>query len=195
MQKLSIENLIISRSTALGLSLSQIISRTGLQNVDKAQRQMKQLFAGEFNKTKSIIDRLPDALELPKTEIDIAIEISKKEILYESEKNWRLTFKPHAVILTERNGRPKNIAMAAICNASRFVKFNFPVELKDNDFKSYTFSKLNENQKNIDLFFFPIQNVIVNLSPDSAIIYDVNGNELSLLNRAVSLANLSANLA
>ena len=195
MQKLSIENLIISRSTALGLSLSQIISRTGLQNVDKAQRQMKQLFAGEFNKTKSIIDKLPDALELPKTEIDIAIEISKKEILYESEKNWRLTFKPHAVILTERNGRPKNIAIAAICNASRFVKFNFPTELKDNDFKSYTFSKLNENQKNIDLFFFPIQNIIVNLSPDSAIIYDVNGNELSLLNRAVSLANLSANLA
>jgi hypothetical protein len=65
MSPLPIENLIKSRAGELGLTLAQVISRTGMANTSKGMRRLIQLFDGDFVSSRGLIEKLPEALGLP----------------------------------------------------------------------------------------------------------------------------------
>src|SRR5947209_3834799 len=107
MPNLPIATLIDKRLTDLDLRPVDMYNRLGLKNIAKAQRRLAAIYAGDFEKTADLISKLHLALDLE--EIEVAIEYSRRMIA-ESHRQaaarrdiaWRIAFRPHAVILTER---------------------------------------------------------------------------------------------
>ncbi len=194
MTPLPIETLIKSRASELGLSLAQVIARTGMANTSKGLRRMEQLFNGDFVSSRSLVDKLPEALSLSNPEIEIAITNSKNELAADADKAWRESFKPHAIVLTGERGRPRQITFAAICNAGRFVRITFPDNLPSTDYKTYAFAALNRQKEDIAKYYYAIEGLVINCGPDRAIIYDLTGAEISQLDKAAILGRMSLSL-
>ena len=194
MSPLPIENLIKSRANELGLTLAQVISRTGMANNSKGWRRLEQLFDGDFVSSRGLIEKLPEALGLRYTEIEAAVINSKNELASEADKAWRESFKPHAIVLTAERGRPRQIFFAAMCNAMQFVRITFPENLPTSDYKSYAFEALGRQKEDIGNYFYAIEGLVINWNPDSAIRYDLAGNEISHSDKATVLGRLSFNL-
>jgi hypothetical protein len=194
MSPLPIETLIKSRASELGLTLAQVISRTGMANTSKGLRRMEQLFNGDFVSSRVLVDKLPKALNLSNPDIELAITNSKKELAENANKAWRESFKPHAIVLTGESGRPRQITFAAICNAGQFVRITFPDNLPTIDYKSYAFAALDRQKEDIGKYYYAIEGLVINCSPDRAIIYDLSGAEISQLDKAAILGSMSFSL-
>ena len=194
MSPLPIENLIKSRAGELGLTLAQVISRTGMANTSKGMRRLIQLFDGDFVSSRGLIEKLPEALGLPGIEIETAVTNSKNELAAEADKAWRDSFKPHAIVLTAERGRPRQIFFAAMCNAGQFVRITFPENLPTSDYKSYAFEALGRQKEDIGKYFYAIEGLVINWNPDSATRYDLAGDEISHLDKATVLGRLSFSL-
>jgi hypothetical protein len=194
MSPLPIENLIKSRAGELGLTLAQVISRTGLANTSKGMRRLIQLFDGDFVSSRGLIEKLPEALGLRGIEIEAAVADSKNELAAEADKAWRDSFKPHAIVRTAQGGRPRQITFAAMCGAGRFVLIIFPENLPTADYKAYAFAALERQKEDIGKYFYAIEGLVINWSPDSATRYDLSGDEISHLNKATVMGRLSFSL-
>jgi len=194
MSPLPIENLIKSRAGELGLTLAQVISRTGIANTSKGMRRLIQLFDGDFVSSRGLIEKLPEALGLPGTEIEAAVADSKNELASEADRAWRESFKPHAIVLTGESGRPRQITFAAICGAGQFVRITFPEKLPPSDYKTYAFAALGRQKEDISKYFYAIEGLVINWSPDSSTRYDLAGDEISHLDKATVLGRLSFSL-
>jgi hypothetical protein len=194
MSPLPIETLIKSRASELDLTLAQVVSRTGMANTSKGLRRLEQLFDGDFVSSRGLIDKLPEALGLPNTDIEIAVTNSKNKLAAEADKAWRESFRPHAIVLTGERGRPRQITFAAICNAGRFVRITFPNNLPSTNYKTYAFAALGQQKADIRKYFYAIEGLVINWNPDSATIYDLTGAEISQLDKAAILGRMSFSL-
>ena len=194
MSPLPIEILIKSRASELGLTLAQVVSRTGMANTSKGMRRLIQLFDGDFVSSRGLIEKLPEALGLPGIEIETAVTNSKNELAAEADKAWRESFKPHAIVLTGERGRPRQIFFAAMCNAGQFVRITFPDNLPSTDYKAYAFAALGRQKEDIGKYFYAIEGLVINWNPDSATRYDLTGNEISHFDEAAVLGRLSFSL-
>jgi hypothetical protein len=119
LEPLALTTLITSRCQELRLTRAQLVQRAGYKNVAKGIRRLEGLLAGDLEAGKSLIQGLPAALNLPADLINRAVEETRRQIEHaryraaqEEEAAWRASFKPHAIILTERN-RPEPIFVAA----------------------------------------------------------------------------------
>lgn len=137
-----IEKLVRSRIQDLGITCAQLIKRTGYTNDAKGVRRLEALFASDFVSTRGLIKKLPAALDLPKEQVEAAIAKTKQDNADYEEAEWRAAFKPNARILTEENGRPRQITMAAICNAGRTVVMKFPEDLPAAQYLGYVLKAL-----------------------------------------------------
>jgi len=194
MTPLPIETLIKSRANELGLTLAQVVSRTGMANTSKGLRRMEQLFDGDFVSSRGLVDKLPEALGLQTSDVQAAVTNSKNEIAAEADKAWRESFKPHAIVLTGERGRPRQITFAAICGAGQFVRITFPEKLPPSDYKTYAFAALGRQKEDISKYFYAIEGLVINWSPDSSTRYDLAGDEISHLDKATVLGRLSFSL-
>jgi hypothetical protein len=95
----------------------------------------------------------------------------------EEDEAWRASFKPHAIILTERK-TPEPIFVAAIMGVERLLRVDFDL---DGDRESYVQKALQGVQRNlvqwneiVPTFGRPI-GIVVNYSPDHAIRFDLDG--------------------
>ena len=95
----------------------------------------------------------------------------------EEEAAWRASFKPHAIILTERE-RPEPIFLAALIGVERLLRVDFDLE---GDRESYAQKALQGMQRHlakwkgaVPAFGQPI-GFVVNYSPDYAIRFDLDG--------------------
>jgi hypothetical protein len=112
-QTLAIEVLVRRRCDDLGLTQPELIRRCGYQNVPKGLRRLEQLRSGDFKKGGGLIDKLPAALEVPVDVIKQAVEDSQRYIREAEEAAWRAAFRPHGIIVTERQ-IPQPIFVAAL---------------------------------------------------------------------------------
>ena len=177
MKKLIIHDLIERRCKELAISHQSLVARTSITNSTKGLRRLQQLFDGDFISSRGLIERLPSALDMPPHAIEDAINASKQQITDEIEAAWRSNFVPHALAITANNGRPRQITMAAICNAGRHVRIDFPETLPASDFKQYAFDELINRASEIAKFFYELQGIVINYSPDVSIQFDLKGNE------------------
>jgi hypothetical protein len=100
---LAIDDLIRRRCRELGLSSAELIWRCGYENVSMGLRRLEQLGSGEFDRAAGLIRALPSGLEVTWERVEQAIESSKRQLRDAEEAAWRRSFKPHAIILTERS--------------------------------------------------------------------------------------------
>ena len=151
-EPLSITTLITSRRQELGLTHAQLVKRAGYKNVTKGIRRLEGLLAGDLKTSRSLIQGLPAALNLPADLINRAVEETRRQIeqaryraAQEEEAAWRASFKPHAIILTERN-RPEPIFVAAFIGVERLLRVDFDLE---GDRESYVQKALQGVQRHL----------------------------------------------
>ena len=198
---LAIDDLIRSRCRELGLSSAELIRRCGYANVSKGLRRLEQLGSGEFDRAAGLIRVLPSGMEVTLACVEQAIESSKRQ-LREGERQlrdaeeaaWRRSFKPHAIILTERS-IPQPIFVAAMIGVDALLRIDFDDAGDLADCRAQAIdglrSKLKrwnksfDHQKNTGSFSLPafgrVIGFVVNLSPDRAVRFDLEGRAIEIL--------------
>ena len=175
MGKLGIQLFIENRCIELGISAKELLLRTYFRNISKARRRLEQIYEGRFKLSRGLIEQLPAALNLPKEDIDQVLKETENEIYAYLEKMREAEFKPNAIILTEYNGRPKSITMAAVCGAGRHKRIDFPETMNFDEYLRFAFEILEERKKDVDMFFYSIEGITVNYTFRNAKTFDLNG--------------------
>lgn len=191
MTKSRIQLLIENRCTKLGISIKELLVRTGLADISKAQRRLDELYGLNFRSARGLIERLPAALNLPKKDLDQAIKDTIQDARTEKYLLYRSKFKPHALILTEENGRPKQIAIAGFLNAGRYIRIEFSETASPDEYLNIALKELEKRRDNVHSLFYPICGLTVNYTPDNAKTYDLNGHLLNEAQRASSQGIIS----
>lgn len=180
-----IEKLVKKRSEQLGKSKSEIINSLGYSNTTKAATRLRQLYEGDSKKTSGISTRLASALQISESIVREAIRETQQQIALEKDKVWRASFKPHCIIQTAQNGRPKQITIAALVGAVRYTVKEFPSELAPQEYFPYVMANLEDWLVNVKNFFFEPLGFVINRSPDSSTAYLLDGSILCEFSSAI----------
>ena len=185
--QLPIQKLISDRCQVLGLKRADLIRRSGFKNEAKGSRRLKALLAGDFDSSRGLIAGLPAALEIPAYVVMKAIEESKTLISAVKDYQWRLTFKPHAIILTERKV-PKPIFIAAMIGMERLLRVDFdlnqgPLTFVQQAIEGVRCKLLEWNGVALPAFGQPI-GFVVNYGPDRALRFDLTGKPAEIFPKA-----------
>jgi hypothetical protein len=199
--------LIETRMQQLGIDRAALGLRLGYRNPAKAAGRVHALCDGHITSTKSktALRRLPEAMEVPAEVVETAVnatlsflaelkrqEDEKLRIARENEEAaWRATFKPHAVIQGERT-TPASITMYAITGgAERRLKIGFDLSRPPITFVEQVLAALpsrlhvREDGGWIVPFFGSALGFTVNYSPDKAVRFDLKGNAVENLIKAI----------
>ena len=189
-----IGDLVEARRKDLGLTKPQLASKLGYANIGKGCRQYDEFIGGNVE-LRFILENLPLALSLPTNEVSSALKITRQNIVdakrQEEERieaEWRRAFRVHGIIETERT-IPQPIFIAALTGS---VSLKFVELASSTEISSYTQQMIDEIQNRlcdnraIIVFGKPI-GFLINLSPDHAIRYDLEGNILEELEATLQL--------
>jgi hypothetical protein len=119
--QLPINTLISTRCDELGLRPAEVVRRCGYKNISKGLRRLESVTQGCFKGNDALIQALPAALEVAADVVQEAVEATQRQIYEANEAAWRAAFRPHAVILTEKD-RPEQIFIAAIIGVDRLLR-------------------------------------------------------------------------
>jgi hypothetical protein len=124
-----------TRSQELGLTKLEIVRLAGYKNETKGIRRLNSLIAGDVETTRTLIQGLPAALNLPSHVILEAVKQTGQQIAAvrqrtaeQADAAWRAAFKPHAIILTERR-IPSPMFIAAVIGAERLLRIDFDAKV------------------------------------------------------------------
>jgi hypothetical protein len=181
-----INALVSRRCNELGLSPAQLIRRCGYGNVSKGLRRLDQLRTGDFKHSAGLIEKLPAALGVSPDAVQSAVNATQQLIHDAEEAAWRAAFKPHAVLLTERE-RPSPLFIAAIIGIDELLRVDFDLTQNPDSFRDQAIDGLRQKLKrwhgNLPAFGRPT-GFIVNYSPDHAVEFDVTGNPVRIVDQA-----------
>lgn len=186
-----LHELIVSRCSALGLSKYELVQMAGYINHAKGLRRLDQIQNFDFESPKHIIDKLPSLLEIGRLEVAAAIQETRASVRAENEQEWRDTFKPYAKIRTGKNGCPRQITMAALCNVGRFVYTYFDNDVPEADYIGIAVKAYRANEEEIRSFFFEPQDIVINYTPDRATRFTLEGEFIEYLAEAIKPASIS----
>jgi hypothetical protein len=197
MSELPIESLIRTRSNELGLRATALVRRAGYKNIAKGLRRLQELHSGFFVGARGLIQGLPAALDLPEIVIRKAIEDSRHQIVQAKEEAWRATFKPHAVILTEKSV-PEPIFIAAIIGIDQLKCVTLDADRSPLGFIDQALealgNKLERWKGHIPCFGKPT-GIIINYTPDRAVRFDLDGQPLEIFDCAYRLGEASLSIS
>jgi hypothetical protein len=186
---LAIQVLIEGRSLELGLSRSGLVQRCGYKNITKGIRRLDELYAGDLQRTTSLLSGLGIALELSPDVVHRALNETHRQLeervsraAAEAEAAWRATFKPHGILLGT-DTRPSQLLFFAITGgAERWLKI--PLDLSQPPV-TYAEQALAVVRKTPFVKFFGrTTGFIVNYTPDHAVCFDCEGRPVETLTRA-----------
>lgn len=182
----SLQTLIESRCRDLALTAPDLIHRAGYRNTAKGLRRLEALRNCDLASSRGLIAKLPEALDLPPDSIADAVEETHREIHEREEQAWRAAFKPHAIIITERE-IPTQIVIALLVGAPRHLRIDFDLSKDRSTFISQTLRELElrlQRFNGLIPFFGAAIGVIVNFAPERAVRYDIDGNAVEILKGA-----------
>jgi hypothetical protein len=209
---LPIESFIHARLTELGLTEDDFLRRLGYRKMPKARQHLAQLYLGDCSR-RMLVQRLPEALEVPASLVRKAVEETGRQLRLAEDDAYRAVFKPHAVILTERL-IPQPIFVAAFIGPARLQRIDFDVALPPESFVRQALDGLHQkllefnprlkkakctpdivrHRGNIPAFGRPT-GFVVNYTPDHAVRFDLNGNAVETLERARRIGSVSYSLS
>ncbi len=173
-----IRKLVCSRCQMLGIDRTELVRRSGYRNEAKGYRRLDALLAGDFDTSRGLIAALPVALEVSADVVSKAVEESKEQICSAEDARWRSSFRPHAIILTERRVQ-EPIFVAAMIGVDRLLRVDFDLNQSSITFVSQALKgvryKLSAwNGVALPAFGRPI-GIVVNYSPERAVKFDLTG--------------------
>jgi hypothetical protein len=184
MTKKNITELITKRCAELGLDHREFLQRLGYTNMSKAQRRLDSLYCGDLESSRGVLEKLPEALDLPTEVIEEAVDVFKQELVAEEEQRRRAAFKPKAYIITDPD-RPRSITICAITNCGRYREIPLN-DLTETDYLPYVIKEANneERLKKLHDFFGEVVGFRINYTYDLSKKYDMKGNLISTHDRA-----------
>ena len=191
---LAIEALIADRLRDLKLTPVELVRRCGYKNLSKGLRRLAGVRAGYFDGQDYLLRGLPDALAVPPEKVQEAVKDTQRYLHEEKEAAWRAAFVPHAIIVTERD-RPTQLFVAFFIGINRLLRVDFEQDTSPDSFVAQALAgvrkKLAEwKSRALPTFGRPL-GVIVNYSPDHAVHYDLEGNEIEVFDKAYRLGEIS----
>jgi hypothetical protein len=179
----AIETLITTRCHELGLSKARLVQSAGYKNEAKGIRRLDGLVAGDLEITGGLIQGLPAALKLSPDIISRAIEetrqeiaVRKRRVAEQAEAEWRSSFVPHAIILTERK-IPSPMFVVAAIGAERLLRLDFDLNASAVQFAHLARigmkQKLAEWGRVLPGYGQPV-GYVVNYAPDRAVTFDLD---------------------
>jgi hypothetical protein len=190
-RKLPIHALISKRSEELGLSAVELARRFGYKNVSKSLRRLEQLCQGDLSRSTALIYALPSALEVTAEVVRQAVDETKQKLEETRERAWREAFRPHAIILTERQ-RPEPLFVAAVIGVERLLRLDLDHSRDPATYVTQARTALKQRLTRwkgvLPAFGRPV-GLIVNYSPDSAVRFDLDGSVVEVLDAAHRLGS------
>jgi len=181
---LAIATLVTTRCRKLGLSKARLVRLAGYRNEAKGLRRLDALLVGDTEPAHILIQALPIALGLPTGIITAAVEETQQQLATlrrqaaeRAEAEYRATFRPHAVILTERT-IPQPMFIAAVIGAERLLRVEFEPSVKPVHFVKLALHGVNQR---LAEWRHPLPGygrptgIIVNYSPDCGVRFDLEG--------------------
>jgi hypothetical protein len=180
--------------------------RLGYKNLAKAAGRVHAICSGHLDnqRSRSALTRLALALHLPSAAVEQAIIDTRLAIAEERraarekekaeqearEAEWRRTFTPHAVILTERRV-PSQITICALTGGpAAYLIIRFDIAKPSHTFVNQAVSGLAQKApirpdgRRCVMFFGSPTGLVVNYSPDLALLCDVAGQSIDYLTSA-----------
>ena len=194
--ELPVTALISRRCKELHLRPVELVRRCGYQNVTKGLRRLDSLSQGYFAGTEGLVRGLPVALEVPAQVVQEAVEETKRQIFEAKEAAWRAAFKPHGVIVTERE-RPSQIFIAAILGVANLRRVDFDLSQGPPSFIQQALDGLRARvakSGGVVTTFGRPTGIIVNYSPDQAVRFDLDGKPVEAMDRAYRLGEATFHL-
>jgi hypothetical protein len=192
-----ISSLISSRCKKLNLRPVELIRRCGYRNVAKGLRRLQCLSQGHFEGTQGLIRGLPVGLEVPAEVVQEAIAETKRVIFEAGEAAWRVSFRPHAVIMCERE-RPTQIFVAAILGVSNLRRVEFDLSQGPLSFVHQALDglrkKLDGGRRDYIPTFGRPKTIIINYTHDHAVRFTLQGKPVEVLDRAYRLGQATFHL-
>ena len=193
-QKLPIRVLIESRLRELGLTRADLIRRTAYKDVTKGLRRLDELYQGDLQRGQGLVKMLATALDVPADAVRTAVQETYDQLNEEDrraaeakEARWRASFKPHAIIMTEKRV-PQPIFVAGLIGVERILRIDFDITAGRRSYVHQALRGVQAKQEqwgnvNLPAFGKPT-GVVVNYAPERAVRYDLEGNALELLPKA-----------
>jgi hypothetical protein len=183
-EPLAIKTLVTTRCQELELTKARLVRLTGYKNEAKGLRRLDALLAGDTEPAHVLIQALPIALDLPARTISAAVEMTKQQLAAmrrqaaeQAEAEYRAAFRPHAVILTERQ-ISSPLFIAAIIGAERLLRVDFEPRARPVQFVRLALDgvkqRLAEWRHPLPGYGRPT-GIIVNYSPDCGVRFDLDG--------------------
>lgn len=189
MKGLPIHGLITRQSRRLGLSETELVSRSGYRNTAKGLRRLRALMSGDFRSTGHLIAALPAALEVPGRDVEKAIKASKDAIAAADQARYAASFVPHAVILTERH-IPQPIFPVAMFGADRFLRIDLDTSRHRRTYVAQTLAGLAEKAPEGKVACFGwVIGFVINYSPSRAVRFSPDGQAQALLSAAYRIGH------
>ena len=169
------------RCNELGLTQPELIRRCRYQNVSKGLRRLEQLYSGDFKKSAGLIDKLAVAVNVPVDTINHAVEESRKYLREAEEAAWRAAFRPHAIILTERQ-IPQPIFVAALIGVDVLLRLDFDLRLAPATFLAQALDGLRQRLRDGAVNFrrsvglWESSSTTVRIAPSASILKETRSN-------------------
>jgi hypothetical protein len=188
---------IEARCRELGIRPVELIERCGYGNISKGLRRLDDLYSGAFAKAAGLISRLPRALDVPDSLVKKLIDEAQRRIQDEKEAAWLQTFKPHAIIITERN-YPQPLFVAALYGVEALLRIDLDVRQKPISYLQAALTVLQNRsgQYNgtIPSFGKPT-GVVINYQSDRAVHFDIGGKPIRVLGGAYRIGMVQTTIS
>ena len=185
----SLARLIGQRMKDLVINRSELARRMGYSNPAKGCRRIDNLCAGDLRLAEKLRLTLAQSLGVDVEEIDESIEVTRAEQITTVDADYGESFKPHAVILTER-WRPSPIFIYAMTGGARHRIISFSENSGPNTYAVQAREALPETV----LCLGRTTGYVVNYSPDFALRFNKEGRLEEELDRALCVEPASASI-
>ncbi len=214
--KTALAELIETRLAELGVDRQSLGFRLGYTNPAKAAGSVQALCDGHIHsaKRKAVLRRLPDAIEVSPDTVDAAAQATAElqaELKREAGEvrkracegdwaDWCARFTPHAVLEGERTV-PNGITFFGISGGSRrWLIISLDVSKPEQSFVEQVHQALPERLHWPSAsppqvpFFGKATGYVINYAPDRAVRYDLQGDAMETLERAVRVGDAIVSL-
>lgn len=176
---LSLVRMISQRQKELAVTRGELVRRMGYANIAKGCRRIDQVCHGHVEMAEKLRGALARGLEVDVRVVDEAIEGTRAEVIAAEDRAYRESFKPHAVILTERRA-PSQITMYAVTGGAhhRIIPMN-----EGSSPKTFATQARKALPKVVPFFGRPT-GFVINYTPDFALKFDRSGRLVARLDRA-----------
>ena len=179
-EPMTLQVLIEKECARMGVTDLEFTRLIGIKKFHKGKRFIEQVKGNQMEKMIHMRHQMANVLDVTLEQVDSAIKESKDAYYRKIDADWRAVFQPHAVLITA-NKIPSPIFVAAITGSAQKLYIGTPANLSQLAWPSWFVKNLPEWLPG----FGDVQGFVINYTPDRAIRFDLLGNPVETLNKAL----------